>query len=117
MSNLISIEKSGENEDSSSKYAAAGFSKGPILKTVAGCTIASASSARSDFAWALGIYCHVYLILIYCLLMSPAALFCVCFSAHSACMNQSSRLLVFLEILLRHEPAEGVCCGFLLGFF
>lgn len=24
---------------------------------------------------------------------------------------------MFLEILLRNEPAEGVACGFLLGFF
>lgn len=92
------------------------LARGPSLKLLLGFTIASASSARSDFAWALGIYCHVSLILIYCLLMSPAALCCVCFSAHSACTNQSKRLLVFLEILLRNEPAEGVGCGFLLGF-
>lgn len=35
------------------------LARGPSLKLLLGCTIASASSARSDFAWALGIYCHL----------------------------------------------------------
>lgn len=65
-------------------------------------------------------YCRVHLVFMYFLLLFPAALYCVCFSAHSACLNQTScSLHVFLEILLRNEPAEGVGCGFwcLVGFF
>lgn len=61
--------------------------------------------ASSALAWALGssnnlLPCAAGLISF--LLMSSAALYCVCFSARCACTNQSLRLHMFLEIMPRN---------------
>lgn len=82
------------DEVSSSKCSAAGISKGPISEAVADGTIASASSARSDFAWALGISSnllpctsgfHVFSFTVSC-----STVLCVLFS--SFCLFESNLL-------------------------